>query len=65
MLSELWRIELVKADAIMRINNILFYFTGLVKVREINDNIYLPGALANHLISTGGAVICWQPDKRA
>jgi len=56
MLSELWCIELVKADVIMRKNNILFYFTGLVKVRAINDNIYLPGALANYLILTRGAV---------
>lgn len=37
--------------------NILFYMTGHVKVPDINTNSYLPGAIADHLTSYGGAGI--------
>jgi len=37
--------------------NILFYMTGHVKVPAINTNNYLPGAIADHLTSFGGAGI--------
>ena len=32
----------------------MFYFTGLEKVRDITSNHYLPGAIADHLTSSGG-----------
>jgi uncharacterized protein (TIGR03790 family) len=32
----------------------MFYFTGLAKVPYITRNTYLPGAVADHLTSTGG-----------
>jgi len=38
-------------------SNVLFYQTGLVHVPDINTNQYLPGAIADHLTSTGGAGI--------
>ncbi|MFK5984505.1 MAG: TIGR03790 family protein [Pseudomonadota bacterium] len=47
-------VELIKADAIKNKPDILFYFTGLEKIKWIDKNKYLPGALADHLTSTGG-----------
>jgi len=32
----------------------MFYFTGMVKVQHINENRFLPGAVADHLTSAGG-----------
>lgn len=37
--------------------NILFYMTGYVRVPDIETNHYLPGAIADHLTSYGGAGI--------
>jgi len=53
-LSNLLNIEKIDADAIKNANDILFYFTGLERVRWVNDNNYLPGAVADHLTSNGG-----------
>ncbi|MEZ4225533.1 MAG: TIGR03790 family protein [Polyangiaceae bacterium] len=36
--------------------NLLFYFTGLAKVPNIDTNSYRPGAIADHLTSVGGQV---------
>jgi uncharacterized protein (TIGR03790 family) len=35
---------------------VMFYFTGLVTVPQINSNTYLPGAIADHLTSLGGVL---------
>ncbi len=43
-----------KADSIRGKSNVLFYFTGLAQVPDINTNHYLPGAIADHLTSAGG-----------
>jgi hypothetical protein len=32
----------------------MFYFTGLTQVQHIDDNTFLPGAIADHLTSAGG-----------
>jgi uncharacterized protein (TIGR03790 family) len=32
----------------------MFYFTGLARVAAIDTNHFLPGAIADHLTSTGG-----------
>jgi hypothetical protein len=34
--------------------DVLFYFTGLPTVADIDTNTYLPGAIADHLTSLGG-----------
>ena len=34
-------------------DNVLFYFTGLANVGDIDTNTYLPGAVADHLTSYG------------
>ena len=36
--------------------DVLFYFTGLARVGDIDTNTYLPGAVADHLTSFGGRV---------
>jgi uncharacterized protein (TIGR03790 family) len=35
-------------------SNVLFYETGLANVPDLNTNTYVPGALADHLTSSGG-----------
>lgn len=37
--------------------DVMFYFTGLMHVQKIKRNTYLPGAIADHLTSTGGVLI--------
>ncbi|MCX2980608.1 TIGR03790 family protein [Halieaceae bacterium IMCC14734] len=49
-------IEVVQANYIQNKNDVLFYFTGLKNVRGLESNTYLPGAVADHLTSSGGAL---------
>lgn len=44
----------VRAPYIENRNDIMFYFTGAAKVPRIETNTFLPGAIADHLTSTGG-----------
>lgn len=44
----------IAADQIEDRPDVLFYFTGLAHVPKIETNQYLPGAVADHLTSTGG-----------
>jgi len=53
-LGGLLNVELIQADAIKNKQNILFYFTGLKQIKWVNKNQYSPGAIADHLTSTGG-----------
>jgi uncharacterized protein (TIGR03790 family) len=53
-LGDVFPIEIVKADAIADRNDVLFYFTGAVDVPQLQTLNFLPGALADHLTSTGG-----------
>ena len=50
------QIEIVQKNFIKDKTDVMFYFTGLKKVPEIKSNTFLPGALADHLTSTGGAL---------
>jgi uncharacterized protein (TIGR03790 family) len=47
-------IQLLEQDAIQQRDDVLFYFTGMVQVPDIDSNRYLPGAIADHLTSAGG-----------
>lgn len=49
-------IEIVKANQIEDKRDVMFYFTGLTHVPNIEQNTYLPGAMADHLTSTGGVL---------
>jgi len=44
----------IRADFIENKPDVLFYFTGLVDVPKLSSNTFIPGAIADHLTSTGG-----------
>jgi len=44
-------------SALKNKDDVMFYHTGMVSVPHISTNTYLPGAIAEHLTSTGGAGI--------
>ncbi|MBT8120471.1 MAG: TIGR03790 family protein [Gammaproteobacteria bacterium] len=54
LLSEQINIKQVDSDILENKDDVMFYFTGLKKVRSIESNQYLPGAIADHLTSSGG-----------
>ncbi len=37
--------------------DVMFYFTGVMHVQKIKRNTFLPGAVADHLTSTGGVLV--------
>lgn len=47
-------LKVINADYIENKTDVLFYFTGLKHVPKIESNKFLPGAIADHLTSTGG-----------
>lgn len=53
-LNGVFPIEIVETDAITDRHDVLFYFTGLVRVSQLDTLDFLPGALADHLTSAGG-----------
>lgn len=54
--NNLWPIEILKQDYIESKDDVMFYFTGTVHVKKIQSNHFLPGAVADHLTSTGGVL---------
>jgi uncharacterized protein (TIGR03790 family) len=48
------KLERIDVDYIERKPDVLFYFTGLAEVPGIATNRFLPGAIADHLTSSGG-----------
>lgn len=46
--------EIVQANALVKKHDVMFYFTGLTHVASLDSNTFLPGAIADHLTSTGG-----------
>lgn len=44
----------IRADSLQNKKNVMFYFTGLSSVSDLDTNDYLPGAVADHLTSYGG-----------
>jgi hypothetical protein len=44
------------SNVLSNTEDVLFYFTGLANVADIETNTYLPGAIADHLTSFGGQV---------
>lgn len=47
-------LQIVQADGIRNRNDVLFYFTGITKVNDLKTIRFIPGAIADHLTSTGG-----------
>jgi uncharacterized protein (TIGR03790 family) len=52
--SDRFRIEIINANSLQLRDDVMFYFTGLVRVPGIETNRFLPGAIADHLTSAGG-----------
>jgi uncharacterized protein (TIGR03790 family) len=50
------RVRRVDADALRDRQDVLFYFTGAVTVAGLDTLRFLPGAIADHLTSTGGVL---------
>ena len=53
-LKGVFPVEVLKANAISNRSDVLFYFTGLLQVPQLETLHFLPGALADHLTSLGG-----------
>jgi uncharacterized protein (TIGR03790 family) len=47
-------VKLIKSDFIKDKNDVLFYFTGLANVPDLDTLKFEPGAIADHLTSAGG-----------
>jgi uncharacterized protein (TIGR03790 family) len=54
MQSDRFRISLLQADRLEHRDDVMFYFTGLTRVDGLASNTFLPGAIADHLTSSGG-----------
>ena len=50
-------IKTIKANSIEGVNDIMFYLTGLSSVSGLDTLHFLPGALADHLTSSGGDLL--------
>lgn len=57
--------KLAKGTSIRNKRDVMFYMTGYVQVPDIKTNRYLPGAIADHLTSVGGAGINIQGQMKA
>jgi len=49
-----WKVNYLEQEYIAGRDDVMFYFTGLVRVPHIKENQFLPGAVADHLTSAGG-----------
>ena len=49
-------VRVLKADYIENRRDVLFYFTGAVRVPKLRSNRFLPGAVGDHLTSAGGVL---------
>jgi len=54
LLGSVVKLEHVKTDAIENKSDVLFYFTGMTRIAKLSSNTFVPGAIADHLTSTGG-----------
>lgn len=54
ILGSRFRIEILRADSLQNRRDIMFYFTGLPRVTGLETLVFRPGAMADHLTSTGG-----------
>ena len=52
--SPLVKTRIVEADALRNRDDVLFYFTGRREVEGLDTLRFLPGAIADHLTSSGG-----------
>ena len=48
------RVDVIDAPSIVGRRDVLFYFTGAMRVPALDTNLFLPGAVGDHLTSFGG-----------
>ena len=48
------RVRTLRRDALLNVDDVLFYFTGVVSVQGLDSLHFVPGAIADHLTSAGG-----------
>jgi len=49
-----FKTKIIKSDILENQKDVMFYFTGLIKVEKLKTNRFLAGAIADHLTSFGG-----------
>jgi uncharacterized protein (TIGR03790 family) len=49
--------QVLQADGIRDRQDVMFYFTGIVRVPDLRSNRFLPGAIGDHLTSAGGDLL--------
>jgi uncharacterized protein (TIGR03790 family) len=54
MQSDRFSFKLITSNTLRYRTDVMFYFTGLATVSGIDTNRFLPGAIADHLTSSGG-----------
>ena len=54
MQSDRFKFKVIQRNTLKYRNDVMFYFTGLAKVKDITSNTFLPGSIADHLTSAGG-----------
>ncbi|MGB5538964.1 MAG: TIGR03790 family protein, partial [Gammaproteobacteria bacterium] len=54
MQSDRFKLHMLQQDSLKYRDDVMFYFTGLARVQDIDTNTFLPGAIADHLTSAGG-----------
>jgi uncharacterized protein (TIGR03790 family) len=57
MQSDRFRLSVVQGDQLKFRDDVMFYFTGLASVSDLDTNTFRPGAIADHLTSAGGNLI--------
>lgn len=60
LLVENINIVQLNSNVLKNKKDVMFYFTGLKRVEAIDSNQYLPGAIADHLTSSGGNLFGWK-----
>ncbi len=57
VLSPHVRLQRIRANFIRNRPDVMFYFIGAARVDQIETNHFLPGAMADHLTSSGGVLV--------
>ena len=50
-------VKRIDAESLMDAKDVMFYFIGALRVPNLTSNKFLPGAVADHLTSTGGDLL--------
>ena len=56
LFSGLLKVNIEKSNGIKNHHDVMFYFTGIKKVPDLDTLTFLPGAIADHLTSAGGVL---------